>query len=396
MSSAIRILNFGNLLPPSDGGRTEIGRAICPGASFINRLDFETNQYEGFGHPFLHGLRVYCSGIPATPPVSIHYLINPPDPSVSKLEQVEGKVSPNGIREAVVYAQDYVNLFGYPGSFAGDPTGPRWEQARSEVAGCLLKGVELYYVLWVDGMRLHFDCSSQSPTLPPDLPPPLPPLPTSAPPATVTVSVTVTVTVIIPPPTPVTSTIVVGTGASASTIVTVIMHTPPPVTMTLSQAIGTPAPPAAAATTVFAIDTASSTARAANDSDLELSPWLMGVLAGLAIVLVGLVFAMLGLLVRQRQRRRRRGRERCEQVPTPLEMADRSVPPDVDPPAYIVVPISSMGVVQDIPLELADRQGPSGQKAKAEIGMGEEDGPCGNEGGHKTVARQAKREVAMV
>ncbi|ORZ35841.1 hypothetical protein BCR44DRAFT_24800 [Catenaria anguillulae PL171] len=330
---SIKVVDFGNLAP-SESGRTQIRIRLCPGSSFVTRLDYETNVFKNFGGPFLNGVRVYCSD--NGPPFSIHYLITSADPSTSTLAQVEGKVSPNGIRETFVYADKYVNMLGYPGSFAGQSSGNAWQQARSEVAGCLLKGVELHYVEWVDGMRLHFDCASPSPPVPSPQPIPSP----------------VTVTVILPPPTPVTSTVVVGSGQSASTIVTVVMLTPTPVTITLPsgpQAIIT-AP--GATTTLFTTDTSAAAAAAAEHSSWR-SSLLIGLLAGLAIILAGVILALLVLFVRQR--RNKPPRERAD----PVEMASVASPPlpaDVDPPAYLAVPIPRVDFV-DVPLEPASLEG---------------------------------------
>ncbi|ORZ35843.1 hypothetical protein BCR44DRAFT_90513 [Catenaria anguillulae PL171] len=356
---ALRSIDFGNVAR-NPNGKTLVGPAICDGPSLVSRIDFEVihNNNQGWSS-LLRGLRVFCSG--GGEPIPINFL-GQPTVQGYKLSQITGPLAPNGVRDMIVRSKTYIDMLGYAGTDAGGMGGDSWEQAKSDLAACSLKGVELYSIFWADGVRLFYDCSppiaipsrsnaeiavapAASPS-PRDSPPSSPPVPSSSLPLPISTHHApppVTVSVIVPSPTPVTTTVVVGSGANATTIVTTMMVTPPPFTVTFlpSSAASTPIVITAgsAATTVIT----NLLPPQAVQQDEQASPFLLGSLAGLTLVLLATVLAL--AITWRRQWRRNTNKTSSDSIELssrhalPSPMVEERVPPGVDPPSYLTVPI---------------------------------------------------------
>ncbi|ORZ35844.1 hypothetical protein BCR44DRAFT_48728 [Catenaria anguillulae PL171] len=344
--TALRTVDFGNLVRNVDKG-ADVDTAICVGSSHVSRLDAELIHYQSSGWSVIRGLQVYCSGGGQPTRLNFGKQVALPPYSIS---QVAGLEAPNGIRDLIVHSKDWINKLGYAGKSAGGDDGVRWEQSTTGLASCLLKGIDLYYNQWADGARLYFDCSvpAPSPTLLEVVTgtrPPSPPSPSPSPASTIPPAPPVSTSVLLPSPTPVTTTIVVGSGANATTIVTTVMVTPTPTTVTF------PANAAAAASAPIVITTGPASTTVINNNlpmqpvqpaqQVErVSPFLVGSLAGLALVLLATVLTLF-LISRRRRHAEARGESielsSCRAVPSPP--VEESFPPGVDPPSYLTVPI---------------------------------------------------------
>ncbi|ORZ35832.1 hypothetical protein BCR44DRAFT_35467, partial [Catenaria anguillulae PL171] len=155
-------IDLGTPESPTERSKATI---LCPSASYISRIDFQTCNYAGFGEsPFPSGAVVYCSD--KGPPSSVNlWRFGRPG---ATFDMVPGVWIEQGIRNVTATYGQYVNSIRYAdggqGVVAGNTSAgtATWTQQRSIVDGCLLKGVTLVYAYWFDGVRLHFDCALSS------------------------------------------------------------------------------------------------------------------------------------------------------------------------------------------------------------------------------------------
>ncbi|ORZ35833.1 hypothetical protein BCR44DRAFT_35468 [Catenaria anguillulae PL171] len=136
---------------------------LCPGPSFITRLDFQIYTFNGYREsPYPSGAVIYCSDGGAATFINFW-----PQESIApggKVAMVRGVNVPEGIRDVTATYGQYINSIGYAGGkvMAGrSEFGAQFSQADpgSRVRGCLFKGMQLFYVAWFDGAKLLFDCS---------------------------------------------------------------------------------------------------------------------------------------------------------------------------------------------------------------------------------------------
>ncbi|ORZ35822.1 hypothetical protein BCR44DRAFT_196684 [Catenaria anguillulae PL171] len=248
--------------------RTRDYHGLCPGDSFVTKLDMEAITSDPSEIP--NGLQLTCSdGSPVQP---INY-VGPSVPAIGfyPVKRVDGNVQPLGITDMLVdyYGKgEMINRIGYGGQVIGKGTEKVWNQVQDDQVkqGCVLKGIDMWakfpFIIGRTSVGLQFQCQNVPPPPPPvsstssSVPPPVS-SPSPAPPPESTSSAPLPVPE--PTSTPGTSTSASSTPTSFSSF----LSSSPPSTPTqptqptpdspaFSVPSGAPAPaPTPTTTTIF-------------------------------------------------------------------------------------------------------------------------------------------------
>ncbi|ORZ32166.1 hypothetical protein BCR44DRAFT_38973 [Catenaria anguillulae PL171] len=156
----------------STGGKTML--AMCPGDSFVTRLDFEVSHWissdaktrQGVFRSMLDVVGIFATCSDKSPKQAITFpkKFNAGAPKTL----FQGPESLNGIRDMVVNGQVSVTAIGYADALVGVISGDSlmsvdvWRQVDTEYAPCVLKGIEVELKGITGGsvekVRLHFNC----------------------------------------------------------------------------------------------------------------------------------------------------------------------------------------------------------------------------------------------